>query len=130
MDREQKIWDAVYKLRTSTCRQGRPSDPPQPDPQVLVLTTQVAELQQEIAALREIVANTVSPVKVSNRDGCCPGLPGNPQIQCAKELITLANEVDLLKRDHSNLDKDVQEMSELIDLVNNRMPLTFQWDLL
>lgn len=120
MGREQKIWDAIYELRTSTRRQRRPADPSQPDPQVLVLTTQVAELQQEVAALREIVANAASPVEASNGDGCCPGLPGNPQIQCAKELITLANEVDLLKRDHSNLDKDVQEMSELIDSVNDR----------
>lgn len=35
-------------------------------------------------------------------------------------MIALANEVDHLKRNHYSIDRDVQEMSELINSVNNR----------
>ena len=44
MDREQRIWDSILELRASTRSHGRPTETPQPDPQVLVLTAQVAEL--------------------------------------------------------------------------------------
>ncbi|KAJ9049587.1 hypothetical protein DSO57_1022827 [Entomophthora muscae] len=57
---------------------------------------------------------------VVDKDVCCPGLPGAPQIQCTSELIALANKVDHLKRDHTELDRDVQEMNEAIISVNDR----------
>ncbi|KAJ9048362.1 hypothetical protein DSO57_1035742 [Entomophthora muscae] len=98
--------------------QGRPAEAPQPDPQVLELTAQVAELQQELAALCEMMATAASTVGVVNEDGCCPGLPGAPQIQCARELIALAKKVDQLKQDHTELDRDVQEMNDMINYVN------------
>ncbi|KAJ9083319.1 hypothetical protein DSO57_1035873 [Entomophthora muscae] len=51
VDREQKLLDAIRELNVSTCSQGRPKEPPQPDTQVAALTTQVAALQQEVAVL-------------------------------------------------------------------------------
>ncbi|KAJ9088450.1 hypothetical protein DSO57_1023042 [Entomophthora muscae] len=82
-----------------------------------------------VAALRKMVATASSPTGVIDEDGCCPGLPGAPQIQCARELIALANEVDYLKQDHAKLNRDVQEMSELIDSVNYRFAPCSQCDI-
>ncbi|KAJ9066770.1 hypothetical protein DSO57_1006381 [Entomophthora muscae] len=120
MDREQRLWDAIQELRASTCSQDCPAKAPQPNPQVLALMAQVAKLQQEVAALHKVMAIAASPIGVINEDGCCPGLSGAPHIHRARELIALANEVDHLKSEHSELDKDIQEMSEVIDLVNDR----------
>lgn len=78
MDRDQKPWDAIQELHVSTCSQGLPADPLQPEPHVIVLTAQAAELQQEVAAFCEIMATAASPVEVVEGDGCCPGLQGNP----------------------------------------------------
>ncbi|KAJ9067602.1 hypothetical protein DSO57_1037448 [Entomophthora muscae] len=94
----------------------RPADLPQPDPQVLELTAQVAGAASGAChPIKRLMATSASPVGVIDEDGCFPGLPGNPHIQRARELIALANKVDHLKQDHSSLDRDVQEMSELID---------------
>ncbi|KAJ9083935.1 hypothetical protein DSO57_1029424 [Entomophthora muscae] len=90
------------------------------NPQVLALTAQVADLQQNLTALREMMTTAASPVGVVDKDSCYPGLAGAPRIQCSRELIALANEVDHLKQDHAELDRDIQEMSELIDSVNDR----------
>ncbi|KAJ9070851.1 hypothetical protein DSO57_1003314 [Entomophthora muscae] len=67
-----------------------------------------------------MMATAASPVGVVDEDGCCPGLPGAPWIQCARKIISLANKVDQLKQDHTELDRGVQEMNGVIDSVNNR----------
>ncbi|KAJ9066245.1 hypothetical protein DSO57_1011572 [Entomophthora muscae] len=67
-----------------------------------------------------MMATAASPVGVVDEDGYCPGLPGAPQIQCTRKLIPLANEVDQLKRDHTELDKDILEMNDVINSVNDR----------
>ncbi|KAJ9083279.1 hypothetical protein DSO57_1036237 [Entomophthora muscae] len=67
-----------------------------------------------------MMATAASPVGVVDEDGCCPGLSRAPQIQCARELIALANKVDQLKWDHTELDRDIQEINEVIESVNDR----------
>ncbi|KAJ9061436.1 hypothetical protein DSO57_1020786 [Entomophthora muscae] len=61
-----------------------------------------------------MMATAASPVGVVDEDGCCPGLSGAPQIECTRELIALANKVDQLKRDHTELDRDIQEMNDIV----------------
>ncbi|KAJ9063438.1 hypothetical protein DSO57_1000031 [Entomophthora muscae] len=73
-DREQRLWDAIQELKASTCSQDHPTKAPQQDPQVLALTTQIADLQQDVTTLREMMVSAVSPTGVTDKDGCCPGV--------------------------------------------------------
>ncbi|KAJ9059417.1 hypothetical protein DSO57_1002415, partial [Entomophthora muscae] len=115
---EQEVKDVVHGSCIVAQSQAPQEFLPQSDTQVAVLTTQVALLIQETLELQAAITGH-HPVGSSGSNGCCPGIPGQPFIHCAGELIALANEVDHSKKNYDILDKGFQEMTELIDSSND-----------
>ncbi|KAJ9081082.1 hypothetical protein DSO57_1018391 [Entomophthora muscae] len=85
---------------------------------VALCKIQVAALQQEILELLAVITESTGFPGPSEDKGCCPGIPEQLCIYCARELIALANRPDHMKQDPYALDIDFQEMSKLIESVN------------
>ncbi|KAJ9072221.1 hypothetical protein DSO57_1029824 [Entomophthora muscae] len=112
--------NTLHELYATTQRQAPPEAVSQPNPQVAVFKTQVAALQKKILDLQAAITESTSFPGPTKDEGCCPGMPGQPSIYCARELIALANRLYHMKQHHNTLDKDFQEMTKLIDSVNEQ----------
>ncbi|KAJ9090524.1 hypothetical protein DSO57_1001495 [Entomophthora muscae] len=103
-DFEAKVWEAIAKLKATTKPQSSVQNPPpvepMPDHCISLLTNQVATLQGEIEYLRQRLSNPddlysesegeeeaeVASTPTHGNYGCCPGLEGQPWVNCALVL--------------------------------------------